>query len=128
MLNRRAVWYSFVFVFSEVVKDYIQKAKAHMSQTCQDMEAGLSLTSHYVDVQVSQREVFFRCRKNTNKFLDKELIIMGDTDRQKSLLGQSQVKLLMDRKIIIINTCPQLMCLLNIAIQYFEAEYLDLFI
>lgn len=105
MLNGKAVWYSFLFVFSEVVKDYILKAKAHMSKTCQDMEAGLSLASHYVDVQVSQRDVFSRCGKNTNRFLDKELIIMGDTDRQKSLLGQSQVKLLMDRKIILINNC-----------------------
>lgn len=76
---------------SEVVKDYIQEAKAHISQTCQDMEEGLSLTSHYVDVQVSQREIL-RSGKNTNKALDKELIIMGDTDRQKSLLGQSQVR------------------------------------
>lgn len=84
-----------------VVKDYIQEAKTHMSQISQDMGEGLRLTSHYVDVQLSQREIFFRCGKNTNKFLDKELIIMGDTDRQKSLMGQSQVKLLLDLKIII---------------------------
>ncbi|XP_037647999.1 MHC class II transactivator isoform X1 [Sebastes umbrosus] len=74
----------------QVVKDYIQEAKAHMSQTCQDMGSGLSLTSHYVDVQVSRREVL-RSGKNTNKVLDKELVIMGDTDRQKSLLEQSQI-------------------------------------
>lgn len=72
-----------------------------MSQISQDMGEGLRLTSHYVDVQLSQREIFSRCGKNTNKFLDKELIIMGDTDRQKSLMGQSQVKLLLDLKIII---------------------------
>ncbi|XP_018528369.1 MHC class II transactivator isoform X2 [Lates calcarifer] len=72
-----------------VVKDYIQEAKAHMNQTCQDMEEGLSLTSHYVDVQLSHREI--RSGKNTNKCLDKELVIMGDTDRQKSLLGKSQI-------------------------------------
>ncbi|XP_042360913.1 MHC class II transactivator isoform X2 [Plectropomus leopardus] len=73
----------------QVVKDYIQGAKVHISQTCQDMEAGLSLTSHYVDVPMSQREM---CSgKSTNKVLDKELIIMGDTDRQKSLLGRSQI-------------------------------------
>ncbi|XP_051797038.1 MHC class II transactivator isoform X2 [Acanthochromis polyacanthus] len=72
------------------VNDYIQEAKAHMSQVCQDMETGISLTSHYVDVQVSQREVL-RSGKNTNKCLEKELVIMGDTDRQKSLLGQSQI-------------------------------------
>lgn len=76
--------------FSDVVKNYIQETKAHMSQTCQDMEVGLSLTSHYVDVQVSQREIF-RSGKNNNKFLDKELVTMGDTDRQKSLLVHSQV-------------------------------------
>ncbi|XP_031718117.1 MHC class II transactivator isoform X2 [Anarrhichthys ocellatus] len=74
----------------QVVKDYIQEAKAHVSQTCQDMESGLCLTSHYVDVQVSQREIL-RSGKNTNKVLDKELVITGDTDRQKRLLGHIQI-------------------------------------
>ncbi|XP_069566159.1 MHC class II transactivator [Brachyistius frenatus] len=74
----------------QVVKDYIQEAKVHMSQTCQDMEPGLSLTSHYVEVQVCQREIL-RSGKTTSKCLDKELIIMGDTDRQKTLLGPSQI-------------------------------------
>ncbi|XP_031176709.1 uncharacterized protein ciita isoform X2 [Sander lucioperca] len=73
-----------------VVKDYIQEAKAHMNQSCQDMGSDLSLTSHYVNVQLSQREIL-RSGKNTNKDLDKELVIMGDTDRQKSLLGQSHI-------------------------------------
>lgn len=63
-----------------------------MSQACQDMEAGLNLASHYVDVEVIQREIL-RSGKNTNKCLDKELVIIGDTDRQKSLLGQSQVRI-----------------------------------
>uniref|UniRef100_A0A8C9YSZ6 Class II major histocompatibility complex transactivator n=1 Tax=Sander lucioperca TaxID=283035 RepID=A0A8C9YSZ6_SANLU len=75
-----------------VVKDYIQEAKAHMNQSCQDMGSDLSLTSHYVNVQLSQREIL-RSGKNTNKDLDKELVIMGDTDRQKSLLGQSHVRI-----------------------------------
>uniref|UniRef100_A0A3Q2X6W0 Class II major histocompatibility complex transactivator n=1 Tax=Haplochromis burtoni TaxID=8153 RepID=A0A3Q2X6W0_HAPBU len=75
----------FLLVVMKNVKDYIQEAKAHMSQTYQDMEAGLSLSSHYVDVQVSQREVV-RSGKNTNKCLDKELVIKGDTDRQKTML------------------------------------------
>lgn len=61
-----------------------------MSHTCQDIEEGLSLTSHYVDRHVCQREIL-RSGKNTNKCLEKELVIMGDTERQKSLLGQSQV-------------------------------------
>lgn len=84
-----AVWYLSVFVFAEAVKDYIQEAKARM---CQDLEANLSLTSHHVDVQVSQRDIV-RTAKPTNKVLDKELVIMGDTDRQKSLLRPSQVSL-----------------------------------
>ncbi|XP_067332575.1 MHC class II transactivator isoform X2 [Channa argus] len=74
----------------QVVKDYIQEAKAHMSRACQDMEEGVSLTSHYVEMHVNQKEIL-RSGKNSNKCLDKELVIMGDTDRQKSLLGQSQI-------------------------------------
>ncbi|XP_039979858.1 MHC class II transactivator isoform X2 [Xiphias gladius] len=74
----------------QVVKDYIQEVKAHMSQTCQDMDEGLNLTSHYVDMQVSLREIL-RSGKNTNKCLDKELVIMGDTERQQSFLGKSQI-------------------------------------
>lgn len=81
--------------FSEVIKEYIQDAKAHISRMCQDMEAGLSMTSHYVDGQVSQRETLFQCGKNTNKFQDKELIILGDTDRKKSLLNPTQVQIFM---------------------------------
>ena len=87
-----AAWHSLVsFFFPESVKDYIQKVKAHMSLTCPAIEEGVSLTSHYVDVQVSQRETF-RSGKTANRVLDKELIITGDTDRQNSLLGHSQVR------------------------------------
>ncbi|KAM3597665.1 uncharacterized protein V6R79_007717 [Siganus canaliculatus] len=78
----------------EFVKEYIGEAKANISQTCQDMDAGLSLSSHYVEVQVSQRETFHSGKnsgKNTAKFLDKELVTMGDTDLQKSLLKRSQI-------------------------------------
>ncbi|XP_035037491.2 MHC class II transactivator isoform X2 [Hippoglossus stenolepis] len=81
---------STVLDIPESVKDYIQKVKAHMSLTCPAIEEGVSLTSHYVDVQVSQRETF-RSGKNANRVLDKELIITGDTDRQNSLLGHSQI-------------------------------------
>ncbi|KAI3360038.1 hypothetical protein L3Q82_014372, partial [Scortum barcoo] len=74
----------------QAVKEYIKEAKAYIIQTCQEMEAGLSLTSHFVDVKVSQREIL-RSGKNTNKYLDKELVIMGHMDRNKSLLGKSQI-------------------------------------
>ncbi|XP_047427221.1 MHC class II transactivator isoform X3 [Mugil cephalus] len=72
------------------VKEYIQEAKAHVGLMCRDMEEGLSLTSHYVDVKVNQRETL-RSGKNTNKTLDKELVIMGDTDRQKSCVEPAQM-------------------------------------
>lgn len=62
-----------------------------MAETCHDMEAGLSLHTHYVDVQVTRREIV-RSGKNTNKSLDKELIIIGDINRQKSSMEQNQVR------------------------------------
>nr|XP_020453551.1 MHC class II transactivator isoform X2 [Monopterus albus] len=71
----------------QVVKDYIREARTHMSQTCQDIGEGHSLTSHYVDMQVSQREIH-RSGKNTNKCADKELVFIGNTNRQKGSLGQ----------------------------------------
>lgn len=116
-----AFLYSIVLLFSEVVKDHIQEAKAYMSQTCQDMEAGLSLSSHYVDVQVSQRETF-RSGKNTSKFLDKEIIVMGDTDRQKSLLGRGQVRVLLS-----LDRIPADVLCEHSLIEYNDAEYFDLF-
>lgn len=59
-----------------------------MNRTCLCIEEGLLLTCHCVDVPVSQREML--CSgKNTNK----ELRIMGDTDRQKTLLERSQVRI-----------------------------------
>uniref|UniRef100_A0A8C6K7F9 Class II major histocompatibility complex transactivator n=1 Tax=Nothobranchius furzeri TaxID=105023 RepID=A0A8C6K7F9_NOTFU len=73
------------------VKDYIQQYKAHMAERSQAIEAGLTLTSHYVDVQVIRREIL-RLGKNTNKCLDMELIITGDIDRQKNSVGHSQVR------------------------------------
>ncbi|XP_054891669.1 MHC class II transactivator isoform X2 [Poeciliopsis prolifica] len=79
-----------VMEIPQSVKDYIQQSKLHMSQACQYMEAGLRLSAHYVNVSVSQREIA-HSGKNTNRCLDKELIITGDIDRQKSSMGQSQI-------------------------------------
>ena len=85
------------------------------------MEAGLSLSSHYVDVQMSQRETF-RSGKNTSKFLDKEIIVMGDTDRQKSLLGRGQVRVLLS-----LDRIPADVLCEQSLIEYNDAEYFDLF-
>ncbi|KAM9393255.1 uncharacterized protein ciita [Pholidichthys leucotaenia] len=81
---------STVIDIPQVVKDYIQEAKTYMSQACQDMEVGLNLASHYVDVRVSQRETL-RSGKTTNRSLEKEMVTTGYTDRQKSLLKLNQI-------------------------------------
>lgn len=87
----QTTWNPVCVNFSGVVRDYILDAKTKMSQTCEDIEGGLTLSSHYVDVQVSQREIVYRCGKNAHKAQDKEIIFTGDTHRQKSLLGLNQV-------------------------------------
>ncbi|XP_061556436.1 MHC class II transactivator isoform X2 [Phycodurus eques] len=74
----------------ESVKNYIKIAKAHMHQICEEMEPGLTLSSHFVDVQVIQREMFCSGKEN-NKSLHKELVSMGDMDRQKRLIKLSQI-------------------------------------
>ncbi|XP_061906488.1 MHC class II transactivator isoform X2 [Entelurus aequoreus] len=75
---------------SENIKSYIQMAKAHMNRTCEEMEAGLRLTSHYVDAHVFQRERF-GSRKNMTKCINKQLKAIGDIDRQKRLLKLSEI-------------------------------------
>lgn len=87
----QTMWNPVCASFSGVVRDYILDTKTHMSQTCEDMEGGLTLSSHYVDVQVSQRDIVYRCGKNAHKAQDKEIIFTGDTHRQQSLLGLNQV-------------------------------------
>ncbi|XP_061761852.1 MHC class II transactivator isoform X2 [Nerophis ophidion] len=75
---------------SENIKIYIQMAKAHMNRTCEEMEAGLRLTSHYVDAHVFQRETF-GSRKNMRKCINKQLKAIGDIDRQKRLLKLNEI-------------------------------------
>ncbi|XP_054616375.1 MHC class II transactivator isoform X2 [Dunckerocampus dactyliophorus] len=77
------------------VKEYIESAKAYMNQTCEEMEPGLSLTSHYVDAQLIRRERFHsqkKKRKNKNSMcINKQLEAMGDIDRQKRVLKLSEI-------------------------------------
>uniref|UniRef100_A0A672F856 NACHT domain-containing protein n=1 Tax=Salarias fasciatus TaxID=181472 RepID=A0A672F856_SALFA len=72
------------FALSEVVKDYIHEAKAHVGEK---VEMDLN---HYVDMQVSQKQ-FPQSGKNSNKCPIKELVIAADTDKQKNSLELSQV-------------------------------------
>ncbi|XP_051905190.1 MHC class II transactivator [Hippocampus zosterae] len=78
------------FDLPESVKNYIQIAKAQMRQICEEMEPRLNLSSHYVDVQVIQRETFCSGKKK-NKCPNKDLFAMGDMDRQKRRIKLNQI-------------------------------------
>ncbi|XP_019723865.1 MHC class II transactivator isoform X2 [Hippocampus comes] len=78
------------FDLPESVKNYIRIAKAQMHQICEEMEPRLNLSSHYVDVQVIQRESFCSGKKK-NKCPNKDLLAMGDTDRQKRRIKLNQI-------------------------------------
>ncbi|XP_061703248.1 MHC class II transactivator [Syngnathoides biaculeatus] len=77
------------FEIPQIVKNYIKMAKAHMHQICEEMEPGLNLSSHFLDVKAIQREMF--CSGKKYKSLHKELVSMGDMDRQKNLIKLSQI-------------------------------------
>ncbi|XP_055079365.1 MHC class II transactivator [Periophthalmus magnuspinnatus] len=75
---------------TQTVKSYIQETKAYMSRACEDMGDGLTLSSNYVDSKVIQRDTI-RTGRNNNKSLDKELNVMGDTDRRKCTVQLNQI-------------------------------------
>ncbi|XP_071031320.1 MHC class II transactivator-like [Oncorhynchus clarkii lewisi] len=72
-------------------EEYIHQAKAHLRGMCQEMEAGLSLASHYVDVRLVQRQILIGSGKNTSKCLEKDLVVIGDAERRRGSLARSQV-------------------------------------
>lgn len=51
------------------------------------MEAGLHLDSHYVDVRLVQKQIL----NNGNKSPDKELVVVGDSERNHAWLRRSQM-------------------------------------
>ncbi|XP_036828017.1 MHC class II transactivator-like [Oncorhynchus mykiss] len=72
-------------------EEYIHQAKAHLRGMCQEMEAGLSLASHYVDVRLVQRQILIGSGKNTSKCPEKDLVVIGDAERRRGSLARSQV-------------------------------------
>ncbi|CAL8271806.1 unnamed protein product [Lota lota] len=75
---------------TECVEDYIVKAKAQMEKICLQMERGLNLSSHYMDTRLVQRDILLM-KKKSNAYLEEDLTLMGDTARQQSSLGRSQI-------------------------------------
>ncbi|XP_071199725.1 uncharacterized protein [Salvelinus alpinus] len=73
-------------------EEYIHQAKAHLRGMCQEMEAGLSLASHYVDVRLVKRQILIGSGKNASKCLEKDLVVIGDAERRRGSLARSQVR------------------------------------
>ncbi|XP_030645625.1 MHC class II transactivator [Chanos chanos] len=73
------------------VEDYIQLAKSQMKDSCGLVEPNMSMESHYVDVQLVQRRIQIKTGKNANKCLEKELVVLSDSERKEATIDRSQV-------------------------------------
>ncbi|XP_067237971.1 MHC class II transactivator [Chanodichthys erythropterus] len=75
----------------ECVKEYIHQIKSRMTDVCCTMRGGLAMGSKYVDVDVTQRKLLIKSGKNANKCLEKELVVLSDSERKKAKLDRSQL-------------------------------------
>ncbi|KAL0197919.1 hypothetical protein M9458_006459, partial [Cirrhinus mrigala] len=71
--------------------DYIHHMKSHMSDVCCSMRGGMGMESHYVDMHLVQRKLLIKSGKNANKCLEKELVVLSDSERKKAKLDRSQL-------------------------------------
>lgn len=55
------------------------------------MRGGLGMESHYIDMHLIQRKLLIKSGKNANKCLEKELVVLSDSERKKSQLDRSQL-------------------------------------
>ncbi|XP_036445924.1 MHC class II transactivator isoform X1 [Colossoma macropomum] len=78
-------------VIPERVEDFIQQLKSHLRKTCSLMPGGLRMDSHYIDTQLVQRKLVIRTGKNANKCLEKELVVLIDSERKKATVDRSHV-------------------------------------
>uniref|UniRef100_A0A672L6B8 MHC class II transactivator-like n=1 Tax=Sinocyclocheilus grahami TaxID=75366 RepID=A0A672L6B8_SINGR len=58
---------------------------------CCSMRGGMVMESHYVDMHLVQRKLLIKSGKNANKCLEKELVILSDSERKKAKLDRSQL-------------------------------------
>ncbi|XP_043089895.1 MHC class II transactivator isoform X2 [Puntigrus tetrazona] len=75
----------------ECVKDYIHQTKCYMRDVCCAMRGGMGMDSHYVDTHLVQRKLLIKSGKNANKCLEKELVVLSDSERKKAKLDRSQL-------------------------------------
>lgn len=77
--------------FSECVKDFIHGAQHYIRNVCSAMRGGLGMESHYIDMHLIPRKLLIKSGKNANKCLEKELVVLSDSERKKNQLDRSQV-------------------------------------
>ncbi|XP_062841141.1 MHC class II transactivator [Trichomycterus rosablanca] len=78
-------------VIPKHVEDYIQGLKSHLRETCSRMDGGRSMETHYVDTQLVRRMLIIRTGKNANKCLEKELVVLSNSERKKSTVQRNHV-------------------------------------
>lgn len=76
---------------TEQVEDYIQELKSHLRETCSTMQGGLRMDSHYIETQLVQRKLIIQTGKNANKCLEKELVVLSDSEQKKAMVDRSHV-------------------------------------
>lgn len=55
------------------------------------MRGGLGMESHYINMNLIQRKLLIKSGKNANKCLEKELVVISDSERKRKKLDMSQV-------------------------------------
>ncbi|XP_059413965.1 MHC class II transactivator-like isoform X1 [Carassius carassius] len=75
----------------ECVKEYIHHIKSYMRDVCCSMCGGMEMESHYVDAHLVQRKLLIKSGKNANKCLEKELVVLSNSERKKAKLDRSQL-------------------------------------
>ncbi|XP_053094983.1 MHC class II transactivator isoform X1 [Pangasianodon hypophthalmus] len=78
-------------VLPKSVQDFIEQLKSHLRETCSMMQGGMSMESHYIDTPLVQRKLIIRTGKNANKCLEKELVVLSDSERKKATMHRSHV-------------------------------------
>lgn len=69
-----------------------------MRDVCCSMHGGMAMESHYVDTHLIQRKLLIKSGKNANKCLEKELVVLSDSERKKATLERSQLFHISDSK------------------------------
>lgn len=69
----------------------MERLKSHVGERCSMMQGGRSMEFHYIDTSLVQRKLIIRTGKNANKCLEKELVVLSDSERKKAMMHRSHV-------------------------------------